>query len=109
MLTFSGEGNGQGRLEINGASQPVTYELVVAREEDDTQQVRIRLDAPRDWLMQQGFSGEAILVRDNGSRIAVRRDSGVDVADSVSVTLEGYDDSLDNEPELRQAYPELRH
>ena len=109
MLTFSGEGNGQGKLEINGASQPVTYELVASREEDDTRQVRIRLDVPRDWLLKQGFSGEATLVRDNGTRVEVRREGGVDVEDSVSVTLEGYDDSHGDEVHLKEAYPELRH
>ena len=76
MLTFAAEGNGQGRLEINGHSEPVAYELIVAQEEDDTHQVRIRLNAPRDWLLKQGFQGEAVLVRDNGARIAVRREGG---------------------------------
>ena len=93
MLTFAAEGSGQGQLEINGNSQPVSYELVEAREDDDSRQVRIRLNAPRDWLLKQGFNGEATLVRDNGSRIAVRREGGLDVGDSVSVTLEGYDDT----------------
>ncbi|WP_075290783.1 hypothetical protein [Pararhizobium arenae] len=109
MLTFAAEGNGQGKLEINGHSEPVAYELVVAREEDDnTRQVRIRLNAPRDWLMKQGFSGEATLVRTNGQRIAVRREGGVDVEDAISVTLEGYDDSHIGGADLSEAYPELR-
>ena len=107
MLTFAAEGSGQGKLEINGHSKPVSYELVVAREEDDTRQVRIRLNAPRDWLLQQGFKGEAVLVRDNGSRIAVRREGGLNVEDSVSVTLEGYDDTHDGD--VSDAYPELKH
>ncbi len=109
MLTFAAEGNGQGKLEINGQSQPVSYELVEAREDDDSRQVRIRLNAPRDWLMKQGFSGEAVLVRNNGARIAVRREGGVDVDDAVSVTLEGYDDSRSDEGEVSDAYPELKH
>ena len=74
MLTFAAEGSGHGKLEINGNSQPVSYELIEAREDDDSRQIRIRLSAPRDWLLKQGFNGEAVLVRDNGSRIAVRRE-----------------------------------
>ena len=109
MLTFAAEGNGQGKLEINGHSQPVTYELVVAHEEDDSRQIRIRLNAPRDWLLKQGFNGEAILVRSNGSRIAVRREGGLDVEDNISVTLEGYDDSRINADDVAEAYPELKH
>ncbi|MBP1857704.1 hypothetical protein [Rhizobium herbae] len=109
MLTFAAEGSGQGRLEINGNSQPVSYELVEAREEDDSRQVRIRLNAPRDWLLKQGFSGEAVLVRDNGSRIAVRREGGLDVDDTVSVTLEGYDDTHADGEDVSGAYPELKH
>ncbi|HTO32235.1 MAG TPA: hypothetical protein VL202_13805 [Pararhizobium sp.] len=109
MLTFAAEGNGQGQLEINGQSQPVSYELVEAREEDDSRQVRIRLHAPRDWLMKQGFNGEAVLVRNNGSRIAVRREGGVGVEDAVAVTLEGYDDSRLDADDVANAYPELKH
>jgi hypothetical protein len=109
MLTFAAEGNGQGKLEINGNSQPVSYELVVAREDDDRQQVRIRLNAPRDWLLKQGFNGDAILVRGNGSRIAVRREGGLDVDDAVSVTLEGYDDTHGDAGDMSEAYPELKH
>lgn len=109
MLTFAAEGNGQGKLEINGHSQPVTYELVVAREEDDSRQVRIRLNAPRDWLLKQGFDGEAVLVRNNGSRIAVRREGGLDVGDAISVMLEGCDDSRIGADDLADAYPELKH
>lgn len=108
MLTFAAEGNGQGRLEINGHSEPVAYELIVAQEEDDTHQVRIRLNAPRDLLLKQGFQGEAVLVRDNGARIAVRREGGIAVDDAISVTLEGYDDSPAGAAELSEAYPELR-
>lgn len=109
MLTFDTEGNGQGRLDINGQTAPVTYELVVAREEDDSRQVRIRLDAPRDWLLKQGFNGEATLVRANGDRIAVRRQGGLDVDDAVSVTLEGYDDTRSDASDVDAAYPELKH
>ncbi|WP_428426935.1 hypothetical protein [Pararhizobium sp.] len=109
MLTFAAEGSGHGQLEINGNSQPVSYELVEAREEDDSRQVRIRLNAPRDWLLKQGFNGEAILVRDNGSRIAVRREGGLDVGDSISVTLEGYDDTPSDAEEVSEIYPELKH
>jgi hypothetical protein len=109
MLTFAAEGNGQGKLEINGQTAPVTYELVVAQEDDETQQVRIRLDAPRDWLLVQGFKDEATLVRANGSRIVVRLDGKLDVTDAVSVTLEGYDDTHSAEADVRQAYPELKH
>ena len=109
MLTFAAEGNGQGKLEINGQTAPVTYELVVAREEDDTPQVRIKLNAPRDWLLTQGFKGEATLVRANGARIPVRKEGGLDVSDAISVTLEGYDDSHGAEADVTEAYPELKH
>ncbi|WP_349436702.1 hypothetical protein [Pararhizobium sp. A13] len=109
MLTFAAEGSGQGKLEINGHCEPVSYELIVARDDDDTSQVRIRLNAPRDWLLKQGFKGDAVLVRSNGSRIAVRREGGLDVHSSVCVTLEGYDDALSGVDELSEAYPELKH
>ena len=109
MPTFAAEGNGQGKLEINGHCEPVSYELIVARDEDDTSQVRIRLNAPRDWLLKQGFTGDAVLVRSNGARIAVRQDGVLDVHASVCVTLEGYDDALSGVDELSEAYPELKH
>lgn len=109
MLTFAAEGNGQGQLEINGQPHPVSYELVEAREEDDRRQVRVRLHAPRDWLLKQGFSGEAVLVRSNGARIAVRRQGGVGIHDAVAVTLEGYDDSHLDATAVAEAYPELKH
>ncbi|KQS81293.1 hypothetical protein ASG25_07415 [Rhizobium sp. Leaf384] len=109
MLTFAAEGNGQGRLEINGQTAPVTYELIVAREEDESRQVRIKLSAPRDWLLNQGFKGEATLVRANGDRIPVRRDGELDVGDAMSVTLEGYDDTRSDASDVAQAYPELKH
>lgn len=108
MLTFSAEGSGHGKLEIGGGSQPVSYEVIVARDEDETRQVRIRLNAPRDWLLKHDFKGEATLVRSNGSRIAVRREGGLDVEDSVSVTLEGYDETDDGK-EQSELYPELKH
>ncbi|OJF95034.1 hypothetical protein [Pararhizobium antarcticum] len=108
MLTFADEGNGSGMLEINGHSRPVSYELVVAREEDDTKQVRIRLKAPRDWLLEQGFNGEAILVRDNGARIPVRREGGLSVEDNVAVTLEGYDET-EAGVAATEEYPELKN
>ncbi|OLP59083.1 hypothetical protein BJF93_03940 [Xaviernesmea oryzae] len=107
MLTHDAEGNGKGILEINGQSQPVSYELVVAREEDDTRRVRIRLMAPRDWLMKQGFSGEATLVRDNGSRVKVSHEGGVDVDDPIAVALEGHDSLKGGDAEIAEAYPEL--
>ncbi len=109
MLTFAAEGSSQGKLEINGHSEPVSYELIVAREEDDASQVRIRLNASRDWLLKQGFKGDAVLVRSNGSRIAVRRDGVLDVHSSVCVTLEGYDGTLRGVDEVSDAYPELKH
>jgi len=109
MLTFAAEGSGQGKLEINGHCEPVSYELIVAREDDDTSQVHIRLNAPRDWLLKQGFKGDAVLVRSNGSRIAVRREGVLDVHCSVCVTLEAYDDTLSDAGEVSEAYPELKH
>ncbi|OLP52679.1 hypothetical protein BJF92_14820 [Rhizobium rhizosphaerae] len=107
MLTHDAEGNGKGILEINGQSQPVSYEVIMARDEDETRSVRIRLMAPRDWLMKQGFSGEATLVRDNGSRVKVSHEGGVGVEDPIAVALEGYEALKGGEGEAAEAYPEL--
>ena len=109
MLTHDAEGNGRGILEINGQSQPVSYEVVMARDEDETRSGRIRLMAPRDWLIKQGFSGEATLVRDNGSRVKVVHEGGVDVDDPISVALEGSEALKGGEDEVAEAYPELSH
>ncbi len=107
MLTYPQEASGSGRIDVNGETSPVSYNLFLDKSGSGYYHVRTRLSVPRDWLLERGFSGEAVLVRGNGQQIRLHRDGALDVGDAISVELEESDSSCATEREVRDKYPEL--
>lgn len=98
-----------GQIDIAGSRSPVTYRLKAEKEDNGGYHIAVSLTAPRDWLLKQGFRHEATLLRQGGDRVRVRFDSDLNVADNVSVTLTGDDETIASQEELDLRFPELRH
>ena len=99
--------DGSGELNINGNRSPIVYQVIANKAAEEAYSVKITLDAPRDWLLKQGFEHKAILVREHGSDIPLTFDGTLDVDDSLSVTLTALDDSCTSSSALQDKYPEL--
>lgn len=101
------EVSGNGQLEVDGATSSVGYKLVASQEEGGEVRVAVSVMAPRDWLLKQGFSQQATLIRSKGARIGVAFEGKLDVTDSISVSLRAQDDVFPDLDKAREAYPEL--
>ena len=103
------QADGAGQIDIGGRVSPVSYHVIAKTADDSTgKRVHIELSLPRDWLVAHGFEKEAVLIRENGSRMAVRADSMVDVAAPLSIILASEAEAVASEHELGSAFPELR-
>ena len=102
------QADGAGELDIGGKVSPVSYH-VIARplDEGPGRQVHIEVSLPRDWLVARGFTSEAVLVRQDGSRETVRVDKHVGVDDPVSVVLTSEPKAVETEDDLSDYFPEL--
>ncbi|WP_156378695.1 MULTISPECIES: hypothetical protein [unclassified Rhizobium] len=98
--------DGQGQLLIGERLSPVSYHVTV-EERDEQLVAKVNLQAPRDWLIKQGFKKRATLVRASGDRVEVLHDGEVDVADSLSIVLEADDLVYARADALLDAFPEL--
>lgn len=101
------EVSGNGKLEVGGATSSVGYKLVAQQDDGGKVRVAVSVMAPRDWLLKQGFTQQATLIRDDGERIDVAFDGKLDVTDSISVSLRAKDDVFPDLEKARQSYPEL--
>jgi hypothetical protein len=108
MVARFKDADGSGRLDVNGQSSSVTYQINAVEDGADGFAVKVGLSAPRDWLLKQGFQTEATLVRENGTSVSVQHDGELDVDDALSVVLEFVDRGLKSSSDVEQKYPELK-
>lgn len=108
MTHHIAQADGNGHLDVNGHTSPVSYHLTAEKQTDqDTLNVRIELNAPRDWLMEKGFSSEAVLIRENGDRTTMHSQEKLDVSGPLSIALSAQDDASQSETELGRRFPEF--
>lgn len=96
-----------GRLSVGGENSQVGYKLVATQEADQKVQVAVSVMAPRDWLLKQGFSHEAVLQRDVGRDLPVKFDGKLDVTHPISVTLRADTNTFASVEEAHAVFPEL--
>lgn len=98
--------DGQGRLLIGERLSPITYHVSVEGQ-GPRYQATVEMQAPRDWLLRQGFQSRATLVLASGERIEIEHDGPVDVSDSISVLLKAPALDYASRDALIAAFPEL--
>jgi hypothetical protein len=98
--------DGQGQLLIGERLSPVSYH-VAAEEADGRLAVKVDLQAPRDWLIKQGFKRQATLVLASGDRVEILHEDEVDVSDSLSIVLRTEPLVYEGPQALLNAFPEL--
>jgi hypothetical protein len=96
-----------GTLEVGEAHSDVGYKLVAMREDDDAVRVKVSVMAPRDWLLKQGFTHDAVLVRENGERLPVTFGGALDVGANIAVELDASDTICPSIAAAREEFPEL--
>jgi hypothetical protein len=96
-----------GKLEVGDAHSDVGYKLIAVREHDDAVRVKVSVMAPRDWLLKQGFTHDAMLVRENGERLPVIFDGALDVGANIAVELDASDTICPSIDAARTQFPEL--
>jgi hypothetical protein len=97
--------DGQGQLLIGERFSPMTYRVTVERRSAGYR-AKVEMQAPRDWLIRQGFQSRATLVLSSGDRIELEHDGPVDVSDSISVLLQGAALDYGDRDALVAAFPE---
>lgn len=97
--------DGQGQLLIGERLSPASYHLAIERS-GNGYAVTVGLQAPRDWLIRQGFQSRATLVLQSGDRIEVEHDGPVDVSDNVSVVLKAKTLQFGDRSALLTTFPE---
>ncbi|RYC04554.1 hypothetical protein [Ciceribacter ferrooxidans] len=98
--------DGQGTLVIGHGRSPVTYQISAVRS-GEQYTATTTLQAPRDWLLKQGFRQEALLERDGAEVIKLYRPERLDVGDDVSVSLSSEPLTCKTREELVDRFPEL--
>jgi hypothetical protein len=98
--------DGQGQLLIGERLSPVTYH-VTTEEQGGRIAAKVDLQAPRDWLIKQGFKRRATLVLASGDRVEVQREDDIDVSDSISIVLKTEALFYDAAEAVLDAFPEL--
>ena len=97
--------DGQGQLLIGELLSPITYHVAVERL-GSHYRATVEMQAPRDWLIRQGFKSRATLVLSSGDRIELEHDGPVDVSDSLRVVLQGKAVDYGDREALVAAFPE---
>ncbi len=105
-MTHLNNADGQGQLLIGERLSPVSYH-VAAENADGGLTVTVDLQAPRDWLIKQGFKRRATLVLASGDRVEILHDGEIDVSDSLSIVLKTERMVYDDPKALLDAFPEL--
>lgn len=98
--------DGEGQLVIASRRLRVSYRIVALRDAEQYQ-VQVSLQAPRDWLLEQGFEQEVTLERENGQRMILTYSDGPDVDHGRSVTLTCVPVICASRRELVELFPEI--
>ena len=99
--------DGQGQLLIGERLSPVSYHVAI-EETDGGLEAVVDLQAPRDWLIKQGFKRRATLVLASGDRVELLHEGEVDISDSLSIVLKTEPLVYENPKSLLDAFPELQ-
>jgi len=98
--------DGEGQLVIANERLPVAYKVSALRDADQYE-VQVSLQAPRQWLLEQGFRREATLEREDGQRMILSVSRGPDVNHGKSVTLACDPVICASRHELVELFPEI--
>ena len=105
-MTHLQNADGQGQLLIGERLSPMSYHVTV-EQQDARYTATVEMQAPRDWLIRQGFQSKATLVLASGDRVEVEHDGPVDVSDSISVLLQSHPVAYVDLDALVAAFPEI--
>jgi hypothetical protein len=105
-MTHLENADGQGQLLIGERLSPVSYH-VATEDKGGRLAATVDLQAPRDWLIKQGFKRRATLVLASGDRVEVGHEDEIDVSDSISIVLKTEALIYEGAETLLQAFPEL--
>lgn len=97
--------DGQGQLLIGERVSPISYHVAVERR-GEGYTAKVEIQAPRDWLIRQGFETRATLVFASGGRTELEHDGQLDVSDSISVILQAEPLEYTDRHKLIEAFPE---
>lgn len=97
--------DGQGQLLIGDRVSPISYHVAVARR-GEGYTAKVEIQAPRDWLLRQGFETRATLVFASGERAELEHDGRLDVSESISVILQAEPLEYKDRQKLIEAFPE---
>lgn len=106
IMTHVQNVDGQGQLLIGERLSPMTYHVAVERR-GPRYRATVEMQAPRDWLIRQGFQTRAILVLASGDRIEMEHDGPVEVSDSISIVLQAAPLDYGDRDALVAVFPEL--
>jgi hypothetical protein len=105
-MTHLQNADGQGQLLIGDRVSPITYHVAVERK-GAGYAATVAMQAPRDWLLRQGFERRATLVFASGRRAELEHDGTLDVSDSISVVLQTEVLEYRDHARLIEAFPEV--
>jgi hypothetical protein len=105
-MTHVQNADGQGQLLIGDRVSPITYHVAVERK-GNRYAARVAMQAPRDWLIRQGFETRATLVFASGMRAEIEHDGRLDVSDSLSIVLQTDTLEYRDHDKLLEAFPEV--
>ncbi len=98
--------DGDGQIVIANERLPVSYRVAALRDAGQYQ-VQVSLQAPREWLLEQGFEKEATLERENGQRMLLTTSHWPDVNHGKNVTLTCDPVICASRHELVELFPEV--
>lgn len=104
-MTYLQNFDGQGQLLIGERLSPMPYHVSIERR-DQRYRAKVEIQAPRDWLLQQGFHSQATLVLASGERVQVEHDGPVTVEDSISLALNAPAIDFKDRQTLLATFPE---
>lgn len=106
-MNLMNQADGSGKIDIGGKSWPVSYQVISEDERDGARNVHVELSAPRDWLLERGFTSEARLTRENGAKIDIRSPAAIGAADPIAIRLRSEVTRVGSEREVCEKFPEL--
>ena len=98
--------DGQGQLLIGDRVSPITYHVAVERH-GEGYSAKVAIQAPRDWLLRQGFEKRATLVFASGERVELEHEGPLDVSESISIVLQAEAQNYRDRQRLIKAFPEV--
>lgn len=107
-MSYVNQADGSGKIDINGETWPVSYQVISEDDLDGSKQVRFELSAPRDWLIERGFDSKAKLIRENGATIDIGSPDTIGADDPIAIRLRSPTSTVDSEQEALDQFPELR-